>query len=41
MTKTISSRAAVVPTPNMAEIPHGFLNTELWSELPPEQWIEH
>ncbi len=41
VTKTISSRAAVVPTPNMAEIPHGFLNTELWSELPPEQWIEH
>lgn len=40
VTKTISSRAADVPTPNMAEIPHGFLNTELWSELPPEQWIE-
>lgn len=38
--KTISTKAAVVPTPNMAEIPHGFLNTELWSELPPEQWIE-
>ncbi|MEA3460082.1 MAG: 4Fe-4S binding protein, partial [Chloroflexota bacterium] len=30
-----------VPTPNMAEIGGGFLNTELWSELPPEQWIEH
>jgi dihydroorotate dehydrogenase/NAD-dependent dihydropyrimidine dehydrogenase PreA subunit len=26
--------------PNMAEVPHGFLNAELWSELPPEQWIE-
>ncbi len=39
--KTISRTAAVVPTPNMAEIGHGFLNTELWSELPPERWIEH
>lgn len=38
--KTISVQAAVVPTPNMAEIAHGFLNTELWSEFPPEQWIE-
>jgi len=38
--KTISTRAAVVPAPNMAEIPHGFLNCELWSELPPEQWLE-
>jgi dihydroorotate dehydrogenase subfamily 1 len=25
----------------MAEIPGGFLNTELWSELPPERWLEH
>ena len=24
----------------MAEIRGGFLNTELWSELPKEQWIE-
>jgi hypothetical protein len=24
----------------MAEISHGFLNAELWSELPPERWIE-
>jgi dihydroorotate dehydrogenase (NAD+) catalytic subunit len=39
--KTISVRAADVPTPNMAEIAHGFLNAELWSELPPERWIEH
>jgi dihydroorotate dehydrogenase (NAD+) catalytic subunit len=37
--KTISRQAAVVPTPNMAEIGHGFLNTELWSELPAEQWL--
>jgi dihydroorotate dehydrogenase subfamily 1 len=40
VSKTISVVAAVVPTPNMAEIPHGFLNAELWSELPPERWIE-
>jgi dihydroorotate dehydrogenase (NAD+) catalytic subunit len=38
--KTVSVRAAEVPTPNMAEIQHGFLNAELWSELPPERWIE-
>ena len=25
----------------MAEVPHGMVNTELWSELPPEQWLEH
>jgi dihydroorotate dehydrogenase (NAD+) catalytic subunit len=41
VTKTISVKAADVPTPNMAEIRNGFLNTELWSELPPEQWLEH
>jgi dihydroorotate dehydrogenase subfamily 1 len=40
VTKTISTRAAEPPLPNMAEIPHGMVNTELWSELPPEQWIE-
>jgi dihydroorotate dehydrogenase subfamily 1 len=38
--KTISRTAAVVPTPNMAEVAHGFLNAERWSELPPERWIE-
>jgi dihydroorotate dehydrogenase (NAD+) catalytic subunit len=38
--KTISRTPALVPTPNMAEIGHGFLNTELWSELPADQWIE-
>jgi len=38
--KTISTRAAEPPIPNMAEIPHGMVNTELWSELPPEQWLE-
>jgi len=25
----------------MAEVQHGMVNTELWSELPPEQWLEH
>lgn len=39
--KTISTRAADPPIPNMAEIPHGMVNTELWSELPPEQWLDH
>ncbi|HEX5147992.1 MAG TPA: 4Fe-4S binding protein [Candidatus Limnocylindrales bacterium] len=41
VSKTISTRAATPPTPNIAEIPHGLVNTELWSELPPEQWIDH
>jgi dihydroorotate dehydrogenase (NAD+) catalytic subunit len=41
VTKTISRTAAVPTTPNMAEVAHGFLNAELWSELPPERWIEH
>ena len=40
VTKTISRTAAAPTTPNMAEISHGFLNAELWSELPPERWIE-
>jgi dihydroorotate dehydrogenase subfamily 1 len=39
--KTISTRAATPPTPNIAEIPHGMVNTELWSELTPDQWIDH
>jgi len=40
VSKTVSVRPAVVPTPNMAQISGGFLNTELWSELPVEQFIE-
>jgi Dihydroorotate dehydrogenase len=40
VSKTVSVHPAAVPTPNMAEIPGGFLNTELWSELPVEQFIE-
>ena len=39
--KTISTEAADVPTPNMADFKTYFLNTERWSEFPPEQWIEH
>ena len=38
--KTISVHAAQPPEPNMAEVQHGMVNTELWSELPPEQWLE-
>lgn len=41
VTKTISAKAADVPRPCMEEIKGGFLNTELWSELSPEHWIEH
>jgi dihydroorotate dehydrogenase subfamily 1 len=37
--KTISSVAAVIPHPNMADLKNHFLNAELWSELPPENWI--
>jgi dihydroorotate dehydrogenase subfamily 1 len=41
VTKTISRTAARPTAPNMAEVSHGFVNAELWSELPPERWIEH
>lgn len=41
VSKTISRYAAEPPTPNIAEIGHGLVNTELWSELPPERWIDH
>ncbi|MBN1180226.1 MAG: 4Fe-4S binding protein [Anaerolineae bacterium] len=40
VSKTVSVRPAQVPTPNMAQVRGGFLNTELWSELPVEQFIE-
>ena len=39
VSKTISVVGADVPRPCMEEIQGGFLNTELWSELSPEQWI--
>ncbi|CAH2213748.1 4Fe-4S binding protein [Tepidibacter aestuarii] len=40
VTKTISLNPAYVPRPCMARTNSGFLNTELWSEIPKEQWIE-
>lgn len=40
VTKTISSKSADVPRPCMAQTNSGFLNTELWSELPLERWLE-
>jgi dihydroorotate dehydrogenase (NAD+) catalytic subunit len=40
VTKTISVDPADVPRPCMAEVRGGMLNTELWSELPKERWIE-
>lgn len=39
LSKTISVDAAPVPAPHMAEIKGGFINTELWSEMPPERWL--
>lgn len=39
-TKTISATPAEVPRPCMAHTNSGFLNTETWSELPLEQWLE-
>jgi dihydroorotate dehydrogenase subfamily 1 len=39
LSKTISVDAAPVPMPHMAELKGGFLNTELWSEMPPERWL--
>jgi len=40
VTKTISTKAAQVPRPNMAQVRGGFMNTELWSELSPEKWLK-
>lgn len=37
--KTISVVAAEVPHPNIARLPYGLLNCELWSEDPPERWF--
>ena len=42
VSKTISTSGAIVPQPCMAEVGRaGMLNTELWAEYPPEQYIEH
>jgi dihydroorotate dehydrogenase subfamily 1 len=39
VTKTISVEPAQIPRPCMAEVKAGMLNTELWSELPKEDWL--
>ena len=42
VSKTISTTGATVPQPCMAEVGRAaMLNTELWAEYPPEQYIEH
>lgn len=40
VTKTISSIAAVVPRPCIYGDNNKIMNTELWSEYPPEKWID-
>jgi len=39
VSKTLSVQGARVPTPNMAFVRNAFLNTELWSEMSPRQWV--
>jgi len=41
VTKTVSSKAADVPRPCMGKVNGGFLNTELWSEMPIEEWVKN
>ncbi|MBC2582807.1 4Fe-4S dicluster-binding protein [Clostridium sp. DJ247] len=41
VSKTISTEAANIPKPCMADYKNRFLNTELWSEHSPEHWIEN
>lgn len=38
VTKTISTRAAEVPKPCIVATNNYVLNTELWTEFPPEKW---
>ena len=40
VTKTISTKAAVVPRPCIYGDNNKIMNAELWSEYPPEKWIE-
>ncbi len=41
LAKTVSVRAAPVPRPNMAQFGRaGMLNTELWTELSLDQWLD-
>jgi len=41
VTKTISVKPAKVPNPNMAVDGNLFLNSELWSEIPWQRWINN
>ena len=40
VTKTISREAARNPVPHIAKIGSGLLNSEKWSDLPAQAWIE-
>jgi dihydropyrimidine dehydrogenase (NAD+) subunit PreA len=40
VTKTISQKAARNPVPHIAKIGLGLLNSEKWSDLPAQAWIE-
>ena len=40
VTKTISTKAALVPRPCIYGDNNKIMNAELWSEYPPEKWIE-
>ncbi len=40
VTKTISSEAAKVPRPCIIGGSNYIINTELWSEFPPEKWLD-
>lgn len=40
VSKTISVEPAQIPRPCISDVQIGMLNTELWSELPKERWIE-
>lgn len=40
VSKTISVEPAQIPRPCISDVQVGMLNTELWSELSKEQWLE-
>ncbi|MBS3815799.1 MAG: 4Fe-4S binding protein [Hadesarchaea archaeon] len=39
VSKTVSTKPAEVPRPNMAKVKNGLLNCETWSEIPLKQWL--
>jgi len=41
VTKTISTKSAVVPRPCIYAERNFVMNAELWSELPPQEWIDN